>query len=67
MVIGVAVLVAAGLSLWLRFSRIGLYVRASSVDPVTTGMQGVDTDRVSAVVVAIGAGLAGLSGTIAAP
>ncbi|MCC7273767.1 MAG: branched-chain amino acid ABC transporter permease [Alphaproteobacteria bacterium] len=67
MVILVAVLVAAGLTLWLRASRIGLYVRASSVDPVTTGMQGVDTDRVSAVVVAIGAGLAGLSGTIAAP
>lgn len=67
MVIAVAVLVALGLSLWLRFSRIGLYVRASSVDPVTTGMQGVDTDRVSAAVVAIGAGLAGLSGTIAAP
>ncbi|MGE0715915.1 MAG: branched-chain amino acid ABC transporter permease [Alphaproteobacteria bacterium] len=66
-VILVAVAVAAGLSLWLRVSRIGLYVRASSVDPVTTGMQGVDTDRVSAIVVAIGAGLAGLSGTIAAP
>ena len=56
-----------GLSLWLRLSRIGLYVRASSVDPITTGMQGVDTDRVSALVVAIGTGLAGLSGTIAGP
>ncbi len=66
-VIGVAILVAGGLSLWLRFSRVGLYVRASSVDPLTTGMQGVDTDRLSATVVAIGAGLAGLSGTIAAP
>jgi len=42
-------------------------VRASSVDPVTTGMQGVDTDRLSALVVAIGTGLAGLSGTIAGP
>ncbi len=66
-VIGIAVLVAAGLSLWLRMSRIGLYVRASSVDPVTTGMQGVDTERLSATVVAIGAALAGLSGTISAP
>lgn len=66
-VIGVAVLVAAGLTAWLRWSRIGLYVRASSVDPVTTAMQGVNTDRVSAVVVGIGAALAGLSGTIAAP
>ena len=66
-VIGAAILVAGGLSLWLRFSRVGLYVRASSVDPLTTGMQGVDTDRLSAMVVAIGAGLAGLSGTISAP
>jgi branched-chain amino acid transport system permease protein len=67
MVIGVAALVAAGLSLWLRFSKIGLYVRASSVDPVTTAVQGVNTDRIGAVVVALGTALAGLSGTVAAP
>ena len=42
-------------------------MRASSVDQVTTGMQGVDTERLSALVVAIGTGLAGLSGTIAGP
>lgn len=66
-VIAVAMVVAAGLAFWLRSSRVGLYVRASSVDPVTTGMQGVDTDRLSALVVAIGTGLAGLSGTIAGP
>jgi branched-chain amino acid transport system permease protein len=67
MVIVVAVMVAAGLSLWLRYSRIGLFVRASATDPVTTAVQGVNTDRVSMSVVAIGAALAGLSGTIAAP
>jgi branched-chain amino acid transport system permease protein len=66
-VIVAALIIAAGLAVWLRSSRIGLYVRASSVDPVTTGMQGVDTDGVSALVVAIGTGLAGLSGTIASP
>lgn len=66
-VIAVAMIVAATLALWLRSSRVGLYVRASSTDPVTTGMQGVDTDRLSALVVAIGTGLAGLSGTIAGP
>ena len=66
-VILVAVLVALGMSLWLRYSRIGLFVRASSVDPITTAVQGVDTDRVSMTVVAIGTGLAGLSGTVAAP
>lgn len=66
-VVAVAVVVAIGLALWLRFSKVGLYVRAASVDPVTTGMQGVDTERLSALVVAIGVGLAGLSGTIAGP
>ena len=66
-VIAVAMIVAASLAFWLRSSRVGLYVRASSTDPVTTGMQGVDTDRLSALVVAIGTGLAGLSGTIAGP
>jgi len=67
LVIAVAAAVGIGLALWLRFSRVGLFVRASSVDPVTTAVQGVNTDRVSALVVAVGTALAGLSGTIAAP
>lgn len=67
LVIVVAAAVALGLSIWLRTSKIGLYVRASSVDPFTTAMQGVNTDRVSIIVVALGTALAGLSGTIAAP
>lgn len=66
-VIVVAAAVGIGLTLWLRFSRIGLFVRASSVDPVTTAVLGVNTDRVSMMVVAVGTALAGLSGTIAAP
>jgi branched-chain amino acid transport system permease protein len=66
-VIAAAIAVAVGLSLWLNRSRYGLYVRAASVDPVTTGMQGVDTNWLGALVVAIGAGLAGLAGVIAAP
>jgi branched-chain amino acid transport system permease protein len=66
-VIVVAALVALGLSIWLRVSKIGLYVRASSADPLTTAMQGVNTDRVSVIVVALGAALAGISGTISAP
>ena len=57
LVIAVAAAVALGLSLWLRFSKIGLYVRASSADPLTTAIQGVNTDRVSVIVVALGAAL----------
>ena len=66
-VIAVAASVALGLSIWLRISKIGLYVRASSADPLTTAMQGVNTDRVSVIVVALGAALAGISGTVSAP
>lgn len=66
-VIAVAALIGGALTLWLKRSKVGLYVRAFASDPVTTGTQGVDTERVSAAVVALGAGLAGLSGTIASP
>jgi branched-chain amino acid transport system permease protein len=66
-VIAVGACVALGLSLWLRYSRIGLFVRASSTDPTTTAMQGVNTDALSAGVVGLGTALAGLAGVVAAP
>ena len=66
-IIAVAILVAAIMASWLLKSRVGLYVRAASVDPVTTGILGVDTERLSMLVVAIGTGLAGLAGVVSAP
>lgn len=66
-IIAVAVVVAAGMATWLRKSRVGLFVRAASVDPVTTGIQGVDTERLSLLVVVIGTSLAGLAGVVSAP
>ena len=66
-VIAVGALVALGLSLWLRYSRIGLFVRAASTDPTTTAMQGINTDTLSATVVGLGTALAGLAGVVAAP
>lgn len=66
-VIFMGALVALGLTLWLRFSRVGLFVRAASTDPVTTSMQGVNTDALSAGVVGLGSALAGLAGVVAAP
>ena len=66
-VIGAGITVALGLSLWLRFSQVGLFVRAASTDPVTTAMQGVNTDVLSAGVVGLGTALAGLAGVVAAP
>lgn len=66
-VMGVGFMVAIGLSLWLRYSRVGLFVRAASTDPTTTAMQGVNTDVLSAGVVGLGTALAGLAGVVAAP
>ena len=66
-IIAVAIVVAAGLATWLRRSRVGLFVRAASVDPVTTGIQGVDTERLSLLVVARSTSLAGLAGVVSAP
>ncbi|MGI4812287.1 MAG: branched-chain amino acid ABC transporter permease [Janthinobacterium lividum] len=67
LVIGIGLLVALGLSLWLRFSKLGLFVRAASTDPTTTALQGVNTDVLSAGVVGLGTALAGLAGVVAAP
>ena len=66
-VIVVGAAVAIGLTAWLRFSRMGLFVRAASTDPVTTSMQGVNTDALSIGVVGLGTALAGLAGVVAAP
>ncbi len=66
-VIVVGAAVALGLSLWLRQSKYGLFVRAASTDPTTTAMQGVNTDALSAGVVGLGTALAGLAGVVAAP
>lgn len=66
-ILGFGVLVAGGLAAWLRSTRVGLYVRAASLNPVVAAVQGVDTDRLSALVVAVGAALAGMSGVVAAP
>lgn len=66
-VIGVSVAVALGLSLWLRFTRIGLYVRAAGTDARITAIQGINVDQLSLIVVGLGTALAGLSGVVAGP
>jgi branched-chain amino acid transport system permease protein len=66
-IIGVALAMAVVLVLWLRNSRTGLHIRAASHDTETSAILGINVDRVSLVVVCVGAGLAGLAGTLAAP
>lgn len=66
-IIVVALVMAAALVLWLRRSRIGLHIRAASQDIETAAIMGINVDRVSLIVVSLGAALAGLAGTLAAP
>jgi branched-chain amino acid transport system permease protein len=66
-VIGIAFLVAGALVLWLWRSRTGLHIRAASHDGGTAAVLGVNVDRMSLIVVCVGAALAGLAGTLAAP
>lgn len=66
-VIAIALLVAAALIVWLRRSRTGLHIRAASHDSETSAVLGVNTDKMSLIVVCLGAALAGLAGTLAAP
>jgi len=67
MIIVIAGILAATLVLWLRKSRMGLHVRAASQDLETAAIMGINVDRVSMTVVCVGAALAGLAGTLAAP
>jgi branched-chain amino acid transport system permease protein len=63
----VGLVVGGLLLLWLRSSRTGLYVRAAARDRELTAVMGVNVDRTSTLVVALGAGLAGLAGVLAGP
>jgi branched-chain amino acid transport system permease protein len=67
LIIGIALLMAVVLAWWLRSSRVGLHIRAASQDVETSSILGINVDRVSLIVVCLGAALAGLAGTLAAP
>ena len=66
-VIGITLLVAFSLIVWLWRSRTGLHIRAASHDTATASVLGINVDRMSLIVVCLGAALAGLAGTLAAP
>ncbi|MBT2301975.1 branched-chain amino acid ABC transporter permease [Variovorax paradoxus] len=66
-------LIAAGfstcvaLAVWLKFTRSGMYTRAVSQQPHVARMMGVNTDRLSLMVVCLGTAFAGLAGVLAGP
>ena len=65
--IGVGFAACLCLAAWLRFTRIGLHVRAVSRSPEVARMLGVDTDRLGLLVVCLGTAYAGFAGVLAGP
>jgi len=57
----------AALAAWLKWTRSGMHVRAVSQQPLVARMMGVNTDRLSLLVVCLGSGFAGLAGVLAGP
>ena len=62
MVLGICVLLLAGLTVFIRKSKAGQAMLAIAHDRDAAALQGVNTNRISALACAIGCGLAGLSG-----
>lgn len=52
---------------WLKYTRSGMHTRAVSQQPHVARMMGVNTDRLSLMVVCLGTGFAGLAGVLAGP
>ena len=65
--IGISALIAIALGVGLSRTRLGKTVRAAAVNPQMVSALGVNTTLLFAVVFALGGGLAGLAGALAAP
>jgi branched-chain amino acid transport system permease protein len=55
------------LAAWLKYTRTGMHTRAVSQQPHIARMMGVNTDRLSLLVVCLGTAFAGLAGVLAGP
>jgi branched-chain amino acid transport system permease protein len=66
-VIGVSLLLAALLFLWIERTRLGAVIRASSENAEMVEVLGIDARRVHATVFAVGTALALAAGVLAAP
>jgi len=66
LVVAIAFLLMAALSLFVHRTRIGTAMRAVSIDPLAARLMGIHVDRVIALVFLIGPGLGGVAGLIVA-
>ena len=60
----VAVVICAGLYLWLNKSRIGMAVRAVAVSPKASGLVGIDVRKLSAFAFALGGAVTATGGAL---
>lgn len=66
-IIAVGVLILAGVALLLKYSRLGMIVRAGVQDSAMVEALGINVRRVFTAVFALGSALAALGGVVAAP
>ncbi len=66
-IIGVGFSTCLGLAAWLKYTTSGMHTRAVSQQPHVARMMGVNTDRLSLLVVCLGTAFAGLAGVLAGP
>jgi branched-chain amino acid transport system permease protein len=64
LVIGVSLAVMTGLTIFMRRSKLGKAMRATSYDPEAAQMMGLDVNRVIMVTFFIGSALAGVAGVM---
>jgi branched-chain amino acid transport system permease protein len=57
----------AGLSVWLRCSRTGLFVRAVSQNPMISSMMGINAGKLSLLVTCLSTAFAGFAGVLVGP
>jgi branched-chain amino acid transport system permease protein len=67
LIIAVGVLVALGSQWLIQHTRVGMLIRAGSVNPDMVGALGVNIRLLNAMLFALGAALAALAGAMAAP
>ncbi len=66
-IIAVGFSTCLGLAAWLKYTTSGMHTRAVSQQPHVARMMGVNTDRLSLLVVCLGTAFAGLAGVLAGP
>lgn len=64
LIMTVAIILVAGLQIFLKCTKIGLGMRATSQDFGASSMMGINVNRIISITFIIGSGLAGIAGTL---